>query len=326
MSHHRAERTRLAAVAVAALLALAPAVALAHGTDAPRPSLNALLTRWEFDPLFVLAAGGSSWWYIATVRAVNRAHPSAPWPIKRTIYFFLGIFSMAFAVASPPASYDGVLFSVHMWQHVIIMMIAAPLLLLGTPMTLLLRSVSPKTRRTVLIPLLHSRLVRIITFPVLSWLAFTFALWGSHYSPLFNAALEHQWLHWLEHFMYVTVALMFWWQAIGVDPTPWRMPHPVRMLYVFLQMPQNTFLALSIYGTEHVLYPHYATTLRTWGPSPLRDQELAGITMWILGDILFLTAVGIIAAGWVKHEEREGKRQDRILARNKAATLAERSG
>ncbi|MGE3075805.1 MAG: cytochrome c oxidase assembly protein [Dehalococcoidia bacterium] len=322
MRVQRTVRYRLLAIAFAAFAALAPVVALAHGENAPKPNLSALLTRWEFDPLFILASGFASWWYIATLRAVNRKHPTAPWPRKRTTYFFLGVGTMAFAVMSPPASYDGVLFSVHMWQHIIIMMISAPLILLGTPITLLLRSVSSKTRREVLIPILHSGPVRVITFPVLSWLIFTVTLWGSHYSPLFNAALEHEWLHWLEHFMYLTAALMFWWQAIGVDPTPWRMPHPVRILYLFLQMPQNTFLALSIYDANHVLYRHYETTLRTWGPSPLGDQQLAGITMWVLGDILFLTATGIVAAGWLKHEEREGKRQDRILARERSAAAA----
>ena len=226
---------------------------------------------------------------------------------------------MAFAIMSPPASYDGVLFSIHMWQHILLMMVAAPLLLLGTPITLLLRSVSTKTRRDVLIPLLHSGLVRAVTFPVVAWLAFAATMWGSHYSPLFNAALEHEWLHWLEHMLYVSVALMFWWQVIGVDPTPWRMAHPIRALYVFLQMPQNSFLALSIYDTKRVLYSHYETTLRTWGPTPLEDQQLAGITMWVVGDVLFLIGVAFVIAAWVKHEEREGRRQDRIRARQKEA-------
>ncbi len=182
---------------------------------------------------------------------------------------------MAFAVTSPLFSYDGVLFTVHMWQHILLMMVAAPLLLLGTPITLLMRSVSPETRRNVILPVLHSRVVRALTFPVVAWLLFAGTMWGSHYSPLFNAALEHEWLHWLEHVLYVTVALMFWWQVIGLDPTPWRMAHPIRMLYVFLQMPQNSFLALSIYGADRVLYTHYATTQRTWGPTPLADQQLA---------------------------------------------------
>jgi putative copper resistance protein D len=313
---------RLLAVLFGALAALAPAAALAHGTDAPKPGAWELLTRWEFDPIFILTAGGGTWWYLATVRAVNRAYPRSPWPRRRTAFFLGGIGIAAFAVMSPPASYDGVLFSVHMWQHILLMMVSAPLLLLGTPITLLLRSVSSETRRKVILPFLHSGPVRAITFPVVAWLAFAATMWGSHYSPLFNAALENEWLHWLEHLLYVTVALMFWWQVIGADPTPWRMPHPVRMLYVFLQMPQNSFLALSIYDTDRVLYSHYATTLRTWGPTPLEDQQLAGITMWVVGDLLFLIAVAFVIVGWVRHEEMEGKRQDRARAREKAAAAA----
>ena len=315
-------RRRLAALLAAVLTALLPTAALAHGADAPKPGLGELLTRWEFDPIFILTAGGATWWYIATARAVSRAHPRAPWPRRRMAFFLSGIGVAAFAVMSPPASYDGVLFSVHMVQHILLMMISAPLLLLGTPVTLLLRSVSSETRRNVIIPFLHSGVVRAITFPVIAWLAFAATMWGSHYSPLFNTALEHEWLHWLEHLLYVTVALMFWWQVIGVDPTPWRMPHPVRVLYVFLQMPQNSFLALSIYDTNRVLYSHYETTLRTWGPTPLEDQQLAGITMWVVGDILFLTAVAILIFAWVRHEEFEGKRQDRIRAREKEAAGA----
>lgn len=317
----RALRVRWSALGLlaAGLLALSPSAALAHGTDAPKPGFTQLLTRWEFDPLFIIFAGAASWWYFAAARSVNRAHPRSTWPRRRSFFFFSGLGVMAFAVMSPPASYDGVLFSVHMWQHILLMMVAAPLLLLGTPITLLLRSVSSNTRRRVIIPFLHSGPVRAITFPVVAWLLFAGTMWGSHYSPLFNAALEHEWLHWFEHMLYVTVALMFWWQVIAADPTPWRMPHPVRMLYVFLQMPQNSFLALSIYDTKRVLYSHYETTLRTWGPTPLEDQQLAGITMWVVGDLLFLAAVAFVIAGWVKHEEREGKRQDRALAREKAA-------
>jgi putative membrane protein len=308
---------RALSVLVFAAAALAPAKAFAHGTDAPKPGPYELLTRWEFDPLFIIFAGAASWWYVSTLRSVNRAHPRSPWPRRRTVFFFTGLGVMAFAIMSPPASYDGVLFSIHMWQHILLMMVAAPLLLLGTPITLLLRSVSTKTRREVLIPLLHSSAVRAVTFPVVAWLAFAATMWGSHYSPLFNAALEHEWLHWLEHLLYVTVALMFWWQVIGVDPTPWRMAHPIRVLYVFLQMPQNSFLALSIYDTKRVLYSHYETTLRTWGPTPLEDQQLAGITMWVVGDLLFLIGVAFVVAAWVKHEEREGRRQDRLRARQK---------
>ena len=104
-------RSSAFAGACAVLLALTPSVALAHGTDAPKPSVSALLTRWEFDPVFILVAGGATWWYVSTARAVSKAHPASPWPKKRLAYFLSGIGVMAFAVTSPIFSYDGVLFA-----------------------------------------------------------------------------------------------------------------------------------------------------------------------------------------------------------------------
>ena len=84
-------------------------------------------------------------------------------------------------------------------------------------------------------------------------------MWGTHFSPLFDASLENPLVHDLEHALYLAAGLLFWWPAVGLDPSPWRMPHPVRAMYVFLQMPQNTFLAVTILNSTVILYAHYAT-------------------------------------------------------------------
>ncbi|OAI43787.1 hypothetical protein AYO38_10395 [bacterium SCGC AG-212-C10] len=304
-------RFRWSAIALALLSALPASTVFAHGAVRSQPTAATLITGWELDPFFIIAAGLTCWIYALGVRRVAREHPKSPFPRKRIIYFYSGIATLVIALMSPLASYDTQLFSVHMWQHMLIVMVAAPLLLLGTPITLALRAATPQFRRSTLLPILHSRALRILSFPVLAWLLFTATMWATHFLPLYNASLEHVWLHRLEHFWFITAALFFWWQVIGVDPTPWRMPHPVRMLYVFLQMPQNSFLALAIYGSDTPIYKHYATLPRTWGPGPLLDQQLAGITMWVFGDLLFLISCGFVAYGWVKHEEMEGKRQDR---------------
>ena len=302
--------------------ALSPAVALAHGSVAA-PRLSDLWLRWELDPLFLLLTAASLWLYVSAVRRVNRAHPKSPFPRRRVVYFVSGFAVLAFALISPPASYDTVLFSVHMGQHLLLTMIAAPLILLGTPITLVLRVASPQTRRNLLLPILHSRLVKVISFPVVAWLVFAATMWLSHFSPLYDDALENAWLHRAQHVLYLTAAMMFWWQVIGLDPTPWRMSHPVRALYVFLQMPQNSFLGLSIYSSSQVIYRHYETLGRTWGPSPLADQQQAGLIMWVAGDLLFLGALCFVIANWVKAEDLETKRQDRAQARRKAeAALA----
>ncbi len=313
---------RLVGVALAIAFACLPGIALAHGTAGPAPTAWILLTRWEVDPLFFVGVGISTWLYVSGARRVNALHPRSPWPRRRTAFFLSGVGVLVFALVSPFASYDTDLFSLHMWQHLLITMVAAPLLLLGTPVTLALRVATPAFRRRVLLPLLHSRPVRVVTFPIIPWLLFTVVMWGSHFSPVYNQSLEHAWVHQLEHTAYLVAALLFWWEVIGIDPTPWRMHFAVRALYVFLQMPQSSFLAVSIYGADHVLYAHYATLQRSWGPSPLLDQEIAGVTMWITGDMMFLLAVGLIIAAWMRSEDRAAKRGDARRDMERARALA----
>ena len=192
-----------------------------------------------------------------------------------------------------------------MVQHLLLAMVAAPLIALSAPITLVLRLVSPATRRRWILPVLHSRVTRILAFPVVAWVIFASVMWVSHFSPLFDAALEDPLVHDLEHALFLGAGLLFWWPAVALDPAPWRMPHPARALYVFLQMPQNTFLAVVLLNAQAALYPHYATLVRTWGPTPLADQQAAAGIMWLVGDAIFLVAVMAIVVGWMRAEARD---------------------
>lgn len=299
--------------------ALAPVAAYAHGAGTARPSFPGVLLRWEFDPLFMVGVALAGYLYFRLVHRVNRAHPGNRFARARQVAFAGGLGVLVVAVASPVAAYDTDLFAVHMVQHLLILMLAAPLLLLGTPVTLLMRAASPRVRKEVILPLLHSGPLRAVSFPVVTWGLLMAVLWVSHFSPLFDGALENSWLHRAEHGLYLGAALLFWWPAIGHDPSPWRMNHPMRALYVFLQMPQNSFLAVAIANATRVIFPHYESIARGWGPSPLEDQQWAGYIMWIGGDIGFLVALGCIIYGWVKHEEKAAERGDRARARERAA-------
>ena len=120
----------------------------------------------------------------------------------------------------------------------------------------------------------------------------------------------------------------YWQHLLANEATPgppWRLAYPVRLMYVFLQMPQNTFLAVTIWGSGISLYDHYASLGRTWGPSPLEDQQIAGGVMWLGGDILFLAAMAAILAGWMRHEQRGAAAGDRRDDRARAA-IREREG
>jgi putative copper resistance protein D len=309
---------------------IVPAAVLAHGPSAPEPVLPDVLFAWSLDPtvlvpLAILATG-----YLAAVRRVNRAHPGNPVARARPVCWLLGLGAVLVALQSPIERYDTSLFSVHMVQHTLLTLVGPPLLALGAPITLLLRVARPQTRRRVLLPILHSWPVRAVTFPVVSWLLFALAMWGTHFSPLFDRSLEEPTIHQLEHVIYLVSAALFWWPVIGLDPSPWRLKEPARILYTFLQMPQNTFLGLAIVSATAPLYPHYASLARNWGPSRLADQQMAGALMWIVGDLVFVMAMLGIVVGWMRREEHDAQaadaRDDRARAaiRERETRLADR--
>lgn len=309
---------------------IAPAAVEAHGVAGPAPVLPDVLLAWSLDPtvlvpLAILAVG-----FVAAVRRVDRAHPGNPVPTARTVCWLLGLTAILVALQSPIERYDTTLFSVHMVQHILLTLVGPPLLALGAPITLLLRLARAETRRRIILPILHSRAVRAITFPVVSWLLFAFAMWGTHFSPLFDRSLEEPTVHLFEHAIYLIAASLFWWPVIGLDPSPWRLREPARILYTFLQMPQNSFLGLAIVSATAPLYPHYASLARDWGPSPLIDQQMAGAAMWIVGDLVFLVAILGIVVSWMRREEHDAHaadaREDRARAaiRERETRLADR--
>jgi putative copper resistance protein D len=319
--HIRSSSRRLRSPLVSVFLGLlvAPSV-LAHGpAPAEPPSPASLLLGWTFEPLPTLGIVAALVWWSWAVRRVNAAHPTKPVPRIRTAAFVGGMGAIAIALLSGIDSYDTTLFSVHMTQHVLLTLVAAPLIAVSGPVTLLLRVAAPATRRRLILPMLHARVTRFLAFPVVAWILFAGVMWVSHFSALFDAALEDPLIHDLEHALYLGSALLFWWPAAAVDPAPWRMTHPVRLLYVFLQMTQNTFLSVVILNTQTVLYPHYATVQRAWGPSPLEDQGMAAALMWVAGDLLFLAAIFAILTGWSRAEDRGSARDERRAAAELAA-------
>jgi len=183
---------------------------------------------------------------------------------------------------SPPveARADATL-AAHMVQHVAMTMAAAPLLAAG-----------------VRLPRLH---------PLIAWVVFAATGWLVHFTPLFQTATENLPAHVFEHALLLGGAVLFWGQVVGKGAT---MSHPLRLLYLVVAMPQNTFLALAIFSTTRVLYPHYAG-----GGDPLGDQRLAGGIMWVAGDLVLLVAVLVVAAAWARHEEHQTRASEEAADR-----------
>ena len=292
--------------------------ALAHGAAAPEPAFPGVLLDWRLDPLALglIVAAAAAWMW--AVRRVAGRHPANPHPAYRSWFFGAGLVAIAVALLSPIEAYEGQLFSVHMVQHMLLELVAAPLLLAAAPITLTLRASSPRVRRGLLV-ILHSPVLKVISFPVIAWILFAAVNWGWHFSTLYDQALEQPLLHYVQHATFLAAALLFWWPAIGADPSPWRLPFPVRLFYLFLALPQNSFLGVSLLSAGQVLYPHYITNLRTWGSKPLEDQQLGGVLMWVAGDLAFLVAMAIVIVAWMRHEERRTARLDERLAAERAA-------
>jgi putative membrane protein len=319
---------RCLALAAALGLWLAPTAA-AHGPVPVVASLGDVLVAWSIEAHVVLPLAGLALFYGWAVRRVAIEHPANPVPRWRSWAWHGGLLVLFIALGSPIATFDTTLFTVHMVQHLLMSLVAAPLLALGAPITLILRVASPATRRRWILPVLHSRALRIVSFPVITWIVFAAVQWATHFSPLFDAALEDELAHLFEHALFIGSALLFWWPVVGADPSPWRLPHPARIGYLFLGMPQSSFLGLAIFSAPGVLYPHYATLSRTWGPSPLVDQQWAGGIMWAGGDLAFLVAMILGLWVWLRAEENEGRRADarldREAARSARATRAART-
>jgi len=311
-----------AAPALLALLAGAPAATAHGGGVPPAPDLAEFVLGWSFDLTIWLPLFGAAAAYLWAVRRVDAAHPANPVPRDRPAFFLLGLAAIAIALQSGIERYDTTLFSVHMLQHVILIFLAAPAIVLSAPITLVLRVATPGARRRWILPALQSRIVRVVGHPLVGWLLFTGVMWGTHFSPLFDAALENVWLHDLEHVLYLATSMLFWWPMVGRDPSPWRMSHPARLLFMFLEMPFNSFMGVAIMFAGTVLYPHYATTGRLWGPAPLEDQQAAGAIMWGVGDAGFLLALLLATAAWMRHDEAVTRRREAMEDARAAAAAA----
>jgi cytochrome c oxidase assembly factor CtaG len=287
------------------------------GSQVPAPTPARLLLAWTFDPLVTVGLLAAAVAYLQARRRLVAG--GVAWPARRTAYFLSGLGALALALLSPIEAYDTVLFSVHVTQHMLLTMLAAPLLALGAPITLALRVAKGRTRRRM-VRVLHSPPLRVVGHPLVAWVLFTLTLYGLYFSPLFDLTLRNPLVHGLVHLHFLAVGLLFWWPLVGLDPSRWRLPHIARLLFVFLMVPFHAFLGVAIMNSGRVLAPTLESFQRSWGPTPLADQQTGGAILWGAGDLIALLAVLGILISWASYEENVvAVREDRRLARERAA-------
>jgi len=276
------------------------------------------LTAWTAEPWLVLGVVAVAALYLAgTVRLRRRG---VAWPVGRTIAFGVGgLGSVVVATMSALGTYDDTLFTAHMVQHMILAMVAPVFLALGAPVTLLLRATGPRLRHAV-VAVLHSRVVRVLTWPPLVWAHFDALPFALYNTGWYEATLRSDGLHELLHVQFLAAGALFFWPLLGLDPLPRPLGYPARMLMTFLTLPFHAFLGLSLMMQDTVIARDwYAALGRTWGPTLRADQEMGGGLLWASGDLVGLLFFGTMFFQWQRAEERKARRDDRRLDREQAA-------
>jgi cytochrome c oxidase assembly factor CtaG len=279
--------------------------------------LDRVFTAWTFDWVSVSAIVLAGVIYLLGVRRMRSR--GNHWPVVRTLSFcVLGLGSLTLATCSSVATYDTVLLSMHMAQHMILAMMAPVFLALGAPVTLALRTL-PRGGRKVLLAVLHSRVAAVLTFPPVAFVMFVFTPWVLYFSGLYEQTLRHDALHDLLHLHFVVVGCLFFWPLLGLDPVPGRVAYPFRMLTVFATLPFHAFLGVTIMTMKDLIAADwYLSFNRGWAPTPMDDQYLAGSILWGSGDIVGLVFFGVLFVQWVRQSQREAIREDRRLDREEA--------
>jgi cytochrome c oxidase assembly factor CtaG len=217
------------------------------------------------------------------------------------VSFLAGIFVAVVAMAPPLGGLAQRSFTAHMVQHLLLTAVAAPLLVLGRPLTVALRSGPGRSwvRRCV-----RSSAFGVLTHPVVAWATFVGTMYVAHLGPLYEAALRSPAWHAAEHILFLATAVLFWLPVAGETPAPSRLGHGARLLYLALAMPAEGFLALAIFSASRVLYPPYG------GSGGIDDQRAAAALLWIVGDLVVLAALVLAALSWKADEERRQRRTE----------------
>jgi cytochrome c oxidase assembly factor CtaG len=266
--------------------------------------------QFEFVPAAMIVAALVL--YLWGVKRNNALHPRHRWSVGKTAAWVGALVCTGVAIFSFIGVYDGELFWDHMVQHLILIMVAAPLFAIASPLDLAWRSTSG-TAHMVVTEALRSRLATFLGHPITAFCLYAVVIPVSHLTSWYNLTLEHENVHNAEHLAFLLVGYLFWRQIFGSDPNRYRLHPALQFFYLFMAIPIDTFTGLSLAGASHELFPAYFATHRTWGPSYVTDLHVGGDIMWVGGDTLMLWPMIPVALRWMHMDERTADRVDREL-------------
>ena len=289
----------------------------------PEPTLSRILFSYEIDGLmlglliFVVAL------YIKGVIILSRR--GVKWPVGRTIAFAVGISAVDFATSGGLGLYSHFSFSAHMSAHMIIGMIAPIGIVLGAPITLALRTLpigrDPQERgiRGSFIALLHSKIGKFYTNPIVALAIFDGSLFALYFTPLFGNLMQGHTGHFIMSLHFLLAGILFFQILIGIDPMPQKVPHLVKIIIIFAAMSIHAFFSISIMSASTLIDGGYFAQLeRPWATDLLEDQKLGGSIGWAMGEIPILLALLATFIQWSRADKKEANRIDRAADRASA--------
>ena len=269
---------------------------LAHAGRALQP--HDVWTAWTFDPLLVVVLAG-------TALAYRRGWRDGPDPPLRRAAFWGGGAAIAVALVSPVDAMSGVLVSAHMAQHVLLVLVAAPLLAVSAPGGALLRGTPQVIRNSARSARrgvgLDPERLRHLRSPIGRWLLYVVTLWLWHASVVYGWAVEHAAVHAAEHATFLASAFLVWSAIVG--PVRIRVTRGLGLLGVFTLGLQGIFLSVLLTFAREPYYAEYLTAPAAWGLEPLTDQQLAGVLMWIPAGFIHTGIALYLLVSWLREHD-----------------------
>ncbi len=297
-----------------------------HGHDLVPLTWARAVGTWEFRPgttavLAIVAAA-----YLAATVRLYRRHPSRPWPIGRTISFLAGLAVIVAASMGSPAVYGhGGLFWMHMVAHLMFIMVAPWLLAMGHPITLSLRALRGPARRLVLVGL-RSRLVGLLTFPIVPVAGYTFVLIGTHLTGFMDTMMRHDSVMLVEQILYLGSGYLFFNQVLTREPARYQVTYPIRLVLLFISMLGDTLVGVVLLQTKTAPFTTFAAMSPSWGPGPVDDVRNGGALMWIGGDGIMLVMMMVLVMMWLRGGVPEQEGFGRFLENVRSGELSRRTG
>ncbi|WP_237209652.1 cytochrome c oxidase assembly protein [Rothia nasimurium] len=291
----------------------------------PEPHVAEWFTQWRFDWFWVAFISFAAFAYLWALIKVRRA--GGHWPLARALSWFLGLFVLLYITCGALAVYSMVLFSVHMVEHMLLTMVCPIFLVLGAPVTLLLRALEPRqdgTRgpREWILRLVHSGWSKVITHPIFAAVNFAGSIVIVYFTPLFGVMLRYHVGHEFMLIHFLITGYIFSLVLIGIDPIPNRPTYPMRLIMIIATLGYHAFVGISIMQMDTLLQASWFGNLgRPWGLPAIDDQKLGGSLMWAIGEIPTMIIAVAVAVQWSMNDKKIQKRIDRQADRDGDAEL-----